>query len=89
MSKYLISTTETYRVDSEAEVEKALEEAKNATEYDLSKYSCVYKEVKKQGEVIDDWYRLTLTKTFTLEKEPDRNVEVSYENIGGGINSAF
>jgi hypothetical protein len=89
MSKYLISTTETYRVDSEEEVDVLLEEAKNSNDYTLSKYNCVHKELKKQGEVEDEWFRVTLTKIITSEKEPDRTMEVTYNNIGGGINSAF
>ena len=37
-----------------------------------------YKERKAQGEVVDYWYRLTLTKAFTDEKEPDRDVQITY-----------
>ena len=78
MAKYLITTTETYRVDSEAAVEAILEEAKNDSNYTLVKYSSTYKERKAQGEVVDYWYRLTLTKAFTDEKEPDRDVQINY-----------
>ena len=79
MSKYLINVTETYRVDSEPEVEQILAELKASDDYELSKYSCVQKQLKSKGEIIDDWYRLTLTKVFTSEKEPDRNVTIKYE----------
>lgn len=75
--KYLLGTTEVYRLDSEAEANELLEEAKS--EGNLSKYSCVHKERKQKGEVIDEWYRVTLTKVFTDEKEPDQSVEVNYE----------
>ena len=47
MSKYLISTTEVYRVDSEQEAAKLIEEAKHSDKYTLSKYSSVYKERKQ------------------------------------------
>lgn len=87
MSKYLISTVETYRVDTEEQVEQIFEEAKNATEYTLSKYGCTYKELKQKGDVIDDWYRVTLTKVFTNEKEPDRSVDINYGT--GGYENAF
>jgi hypothetical protein len=76
--KYLITTTETYRVDSEEEVEAILEEAKNDSNYSLVKYSSMYKEKKAQGDVVDSWFKLTLTKTFTDEKEPDRDVQITY-----------
>ena len=46
--------------------------------YTLVKYSSTYKERKAQGEVVDYWYRLTLTKAFTDEKEPDRDVQITY-----------
>ena len=36
------------------------------------------KERKAQGDVVDYWYRLTLTKAFTDEKEPDRDVQITY-----------
>ena len=47
-------------------------------------YRSCYKKVsskdkKLKGEVIDSWYKVTLTKKFTDEKEPDRSVEISYE----------
>ena len=77
--RYLISTVETYRVNSESDVEALIAEAKNASEYELAKYTREYKEKKSKGEVVDAWYKVTLTKKFTDEKEPDRNVEVSYE----------
>lgn len=77
--KYLISTTEIYRVNKENDVEDLINEAKAAHEYELAKYTREYKEKKSKGEVIDSWYKVTLTKKFTDEKEPDRSVEVSYE----------
>ena len=63
---------------SEEQVEAILEEAKNDSNYTLVKYSSTYKERKAQGEVVDYWYRLTLTKAFTDEKEPDRDVQITY-----------
>jgi hypothetical protein len=90
MSKYLVSVTENYRVDSEPEVETMLEEAKNDNTFILSKYTSTFKEKKQKGEVIDSWYKVSLTKTFTDEKEPDRQVNISYDNQEtGGPHSAF
>ena len=90
MSKYLVSVTENYRVDSESEVETMLEEAKNDNTFILSKYTSTFKEKKQKGEVIDSWYKVSLTKTFTDEKEPDRQVNISYgSQETGGPNSAF
>lgn len=90
MSKYLVSVTENYRVDSEPEVETMLEEAKNDNTFILSKYTSTFKEKKQKGEVIDSWYKVSLTKTFTDEKEPDRQVNISYDSQEtGGPHSAF
>lgn len=87
MSKYLTQTTEVYRVDTEGEVEILLNEVKNNSQYDLNKYSSQFKEVKKQGEVIDEYYLVTLVKSFTSAKEPDRQVEVYYGKEGGETNA--
>lgn len=79
MSKHLISVTEVYRVDSEEEAARVINEAKESNKYSLSKYSSVHKERKKQGEVVDEWYRLTLTKVFDDEKEPVSEVSIDYQ----------
>lgn len=74
--KFLIETTEIYRADSEAEATALVEEAKASGL--LSKYSCVHKEKKSKGEIIDSWMRVSLTKKFTSETEPEANVTISY-----------
>lgn len=79
MSKYLVSTTETYRVDTENEATRAIEEAKQDGSYILGKYTNEHKERKSKGEVIDEYWKLTLTKLFNDIKEPDLIVNVSYE----------
>ena len=79
MSKYLVSTTETYRVDTENEATKAIEEAKQNGSYVLGKYTSEHKERKSKGEVIDEYWKLTLTKLFNDIKEPDSIVNVNYE----------
>ena len=79
MSKYLITTTEVYRVDSEPEVETLINEAKEDSKFSVAKYNCEHKERKQGGEVIDNWYRVQIVKSFNNEKEPETKVEVSYE----------
>lgn len=82
--KYLLETTEVYRVDKESEAKELIESAKSGNNYLLKKYSSQYKERKQKGEVIDAWYRVTLVKTFNEEKEPITSVEIKY-----GEGSAF
>ena len=81
MSKYLISSVDTYRVDTESEAKALIEEAKHDNNYILTKSSQELKEVKAKGEVIDQYYKVTLTRSFTSIKEPDRQVEISFEEV--------
>lgn len=77
--KYLITTTEVYRVDTEAEAQELINEAKQDKYFTLSKYTSEYKERKAKGEVIDDYYKVSLTKTFSDIKEPGLQITISYE----------
>lgn len=76
---YLIQTQEIYRAESEREAQELISEAKQAGEYTLTKYSSEKKEVKAKGEVIDEYFKISLTKTFTNIKEPDVKANVIYE----------
>lgn len=77
--RYLIQVTETYRVDSEEQVMKMIDEAKKDNRFLLLKHTSQYKERKQKGEVIDAWYKVTLTKGFTDEKEPEATATINYE----------
>ena len=76
--EYLVSTTEVYRVDDEASAAALIEKAKHDSMYDLSKYSSVKKEKKQKGEIIDEWYQVSLTKKFNDEKDPISVVNIKY-----------
>ncbi len=78
MSKYLITVSETYRVDTEAEVGTLLEEAKADNDYELIKYSSVHKEKKQKGEIVDDYYVVTLNKKFDDVGDPCGSMKVVY-----------
>ena len=62
--KYLCEVTEKYRVDSESEAKAFIEEQKQNNAYSMKKYSSELKERKQKGEVVDQWYQVTLVKTF-------------------------
>lgn len=70
MSKYLISTVETYRIDTESEVKEFIEEAKHNPSFQLKKYVSEYKEKSKGGEIIDEYFKVSLTKGFNDIQEP-------------------
>lgn len=76
--KFLLEVTESYRVNSQTEVDSLIEQAKTSNEYALVKYNCQQKEQKQKGEIIDNWFKVSLTKRFNIEKEPDRDVSISY-----------
>lgn len=77
--KYLTKVVETYRLDSEDEVKPFLEELKNSKDFTIAKYSSQKKEVKRKGEVEDEWVRFEVTKIFNEEREPTDTIEVIYE----------
>jgi len=79
MSNYLISVTENYRVDTEQETITMIQEAKDSSQYTLAKYSSQYKERKQKGEVIDAYWKVSLTKVFDDEKEPCGNASIEYK----------
>lgn len=79
MSKYLIRVDEMYRCDSELEAQQLIEEAKKQGTCELAKYTSVQKARKEKGEIVDEWTRVTLTKLFNNEKEPDSHIVPTYE----------
>ena len=80
---YLLKTVETYRVASEDAAKALIEEAKKNKNFTLVKYLSEMREAKQKGEVVDSWYRVTLTKAFTDEKEPDTTVTINYNSYAG------
>lgn len=83
MSRYLTKAVETYRVETEAEAARMIEEAKKDRRFSLVKYEAIHKEKRAKGEVIDSWIRVTLHKTFNEEAEPDAEITVDYKRTEG------
>lgn len=79
MSKYLLTSTEVYRVDSEPEASGLINAAKNASEFMVKKYNCEKKDIKAGGEIVGEWYKVTIIKEFNDAKDPISVVEVTYE----------
>lgn len=84
MAKYLIKVDETYRADSETEAAALINEAKEDNSFVLTKYTSVQRQIKQKGEVVEEYYRVTLTKMFADEKEPNVQVNIDYN-----VNEAF
>lgn len=79
MSKYLLKTTEEHRADSEFEAAELINAAKADNRYLLSKYSSVKKERKAKGEIVDEYYIVTLVKVFDDPKCPCGEASVEYK----------
>lgn len=76
--KYLLEVTENYRVSTDEEAKQLIEDAKKGNAL-VKKSTSQYKERKQKGEVVDAWYKVTIVKVFTDEKEPDTQVDISYD----------
>ena len=61
----MLKVVETYRADSENEVNDLIEGAKADSSFDLAKYSSEYKEKKAKGDVVDSGFCVTLTKVYS------------------------
>lgn len=80
MSIYLTKVTEQYRIDTEQEVDNFLNEQKQEKTFEVVKSSSEKKVVKAKGEIIDEFYRVTIVKEFQSEKEPaDAGIKAIYD----------
>ena len=77
--KYLVNTTEVYRVESIEEVEALQEEVKADGRYEVASFTYKAKNKKLKGEIIDEWYQVSVKKVFNDEKDPYTSVSVKYE----------
>lgn len=78
--RYLTKVTETYRLESEKEVEKFLQELKSDHRFEVIKYTSTRRTKKAKGEIVDEWIRFEVTKGFNDESEPLEVIEVDYRN---------
>lgn len=75
MSVHLIKTIEQYRCDTEAEAKNFIEEQKTSKTYEMGKYATEMRVRKQKGEIVDEWFRVTLTKIFDEEAEPITDIK--------------
>jgi hypothetical protein len=79
MTKYLVNTTEVYRVDTMAAVEALQAAVKADSRYEVASFTYKAKNKKLKGEIIDEWYQVSVKKIFNDEKDPYTEVSVDYE----------
>lgn len=81
MSKYLLSVTEAYRVDTVEEVEQMHEDFVQANDYDLVSFSYKTKQKKSKGEIVEEYQVVSAKKVFNDEKDISGDYEISYQRI--------
>ena len=74
--KYLLKTTDIYRVDTLEEVERLRDEMENSPWFSVGSFSYAYKYKPKTDE---EYYVVTVKKDITDEKLPDKQIKVKYE----------
>lgn len=77
--KYLLATTEVYRVETVEEVEALHEELKKDTMFSLLSFGYKTKEIKEKGEVVETYQLITVKKCFNEEKFPTDEININYE----------
>lgn len=77
--RYLLSSTDIYRVETVAEVETLHEELSTDVNFTLTAFSYKTKPIKEKGEVVGEYQVVTAKKVFNAEKEPDNQITVHYE----------
>lgn len=83
--KYLLKTTETYRLETLSDVEEFHDKLKEDAEeqgYQLVGFSYTNKEKKEKGEVVDEWCLVKVIKQFNEEKDPFTPLRhIAYDNF--------
>lgn len=77
--KHLIYTTEVYRVDDMDAVDSLREDVEADGRYAVSSFTYKAKCKKEKGEIVDEWYQVSVKKIFNDEKDPMSAVDVRYE----------
>ncbi len=81
MIKYLISAVNTVRVHTVEDVEALHEELKHNPDFELIQFSYTTKDIKVKREIVDQYQLVKYKILFTNEKDPERQVEVEYNEI--------
>lgn len=76
---YLLKVQNTYRVESEADAIKLKEDLRINSGGKLTAFAYGVKFIKQKGEIIGEYWVCKATIEFNAEKEPERQVKVTYE----------
>ena len=82
MDKYLLKAKDTYRIPTVEEVEQFHEELLKDPNFTVIAFAYKTKQIKKQGEVVEEYQVVDVTKEFTNEKDPEDHYDVWYGLAG-------
>lgn len=81
MGEYLLKVQNVYRVSTEAEAIKLKEELRTSSGGNLTAFAYAVKYIKQKGEIVGEYWVCKATIEFNAEKEPERHVQVVYEDM--------
>ena len=76
--KYLIKTTNVYRVPTVNDALALREELQNLSNCELNSFSYTTKYIKQKGEIIEEYQLVKAVLIFNDEKEPESSVDIVY-----------
>lgn len=79
--KFLIQSTNVYRVATVEDAEKLHEELKNNNHFTLISFGYKTKYIKEKKEIVDEYQLVTAKLQFNDEKEPGTTVNINYEVV--------
>lgn len=81
MAKYLLKTTNVYRVPTVDDALRLREELDKDTQGELVSFTYTTKFIKQKGEIVEEYQVVKATLEFNSEKEPESFIDVSYGEI--------
>ena len=69
MNAILLKDAETYRVETDEQARALIEECANnqfKEGYKLTNHTSKYRNKKVKGEIVEEWYEVTLTRSFDI-----------------------
>ena len=81
MTEYLLKVQNTYRVSTEAEAIQLKEKLRNESGGNLTAFQYAVKYIKQKGEIVGEYWICKATIEFNAERDPERFVSTSYEDI--------
>jgi len=79
--KYLINSTNVYRVPTVADALRLRETLSKAQNGELVSFSYVTKQIKVKNEVVEEYQQVKVKLAFQSEKEPENSMLDAYYSV--------